>query len=564
MQYAWNIQSEDPPSIFEAILKNRGIPLESLEDFLAPNWEHHVESPWHFTRMREAVDRIFSALQQNQLIQIHGDYDADGVCGSSLLTVAIRELAVAMNVVPRLSVYLPDREKDGYGVAMHTVESFGKNHVNLLITVDCGIATPKEIARAKELGIDTIVCDHHQLGDELPQAILIHPLVPGETYENKFLCGTGVAWKLAVALFEEARVKGFTLAEGREKWLLDFVAVATVTDMMPLLGENRVLEHYGLQVLRKTRRPGFQIIGELARIDLRSIDTEGIGFQIGPRLNAAGRLASAEIGYRALVAETRDEARIFCEELERLNRNRQTLTSAMFEEAQLAMDAQKNAPVYVIVSEHWNPGIIGLIAGKIVNQTGRPAFVITKSNGQYVGSGRGAGGLNLVELMHAKPELFVKCGGHPEACGLTLATQEGIEAFKTHAQTFAAAFFGDREIKSTLAIDASIPFTAISDAFLLELERLAPFGQKNPKPIFHTRDVSILSTQTIGKDGKHLRLMVSHLGSACFSVIGFGMAELGAFLRLGDKIELVYELQFHEWNGKKDIQMRLLDFDVQG
>jgi single-stranded-DNA-specific exonuclease len=265
----------------------------------------------------------------------------------------------------KLEAYLPDREKDGYGVAMHTVERLAAEGCGLLITVDCGIANGLELERAHELGMDVIVCDHHQLGQHFPtKAIVLHPGAPGESYPNKVLCGTGVAFKLATALFSEARKRGAVIPEGYEKWMLDLVGIATVTDVMPLVGENRVLEFYGLKVLQKTRRDGLKAILHHSGTST-AIDTDVIGFRIGPRLNAAGRMSSARHAFNVLVAQG-EEAMLHAARLEELNRERQDVFTVAYKEAQAQIKDNANPFSLAVYAPHWSPGIIGLIAGRLL------------------------------------------------------------------------------------------------------------------------------------------------------------------------------------------------------
>ncbi|MFA6130662.1 MAG: single-stranded-DNA-specific exonuclease RecJ [Patescibacteria group bacterium] len=561
MKFAWKIQSEEEKPIRDLLLANRGILPEETERFFHLNWDEHLESCWNFREMAGAVERLFFALEHEEKIVIHGDYDADGVSGSALLFESIRDIAIALHRPLHLAVYLPDREADGYGVAMHTVERFAAEKIKLLITVDCGIAVPTEIARAKELGIDTIVCDHHQLALELPKAILLHPLVPGEGVANRWLCGTGVVFKFACALFDEARKRGLAIIPGKEKWLLDFVAIATVTDMVPLLGENRLLEHFGLRVLKKTRRPGLSKIFERARIERESIDAHTIGFQIGPRLNAAGRLASAQIAFETLTAKTLEEADPLSEQLEQLNQKRQRLTDGMFVQAETMIQEVEDAPVHVLWHADWHPGIVGLLAGKLVAKTGRPAFAFARSGGHFVGSGRSTLGINLVELMQSAPHFFVKFGGHPEACGLTIAREETIRDFSEHAKSFVKKFIPSAKEKPELRIDAVIPLSMITEDLTKMIEAMAPFGQKNPEPTFLSRSVTILDARTVGKTQAHLRVTVSQGSRSRFEVIGFGFGNEIRLLSIGKKVDLVYEIHHHEWQGRRTIQLRLLDFE---
>ncbi len=282
MKKLWDIRPRTEESLLHQILANRGVATENVANFLAPNFERDTFSFDKFTKMPEAVARLFDALANEEKIVIHGDYDADGVSGTTVLYCAIRDICKALEIEFLVEAFLPDREKDGYGVAMHNVEQFARDGIRLLITVDCGIANGLELGRAHELGVDSIVCDHHQMGTHFPDhSIILHPLAPGETYPNKTLCGTGVAYKFACGLVAEARNHGADIPVGYEKWMLDLVAVATVTDVMPLLGENRALEFFGLKVLQKTRRPGLKAIIASAGVEAGDIDTQAVGYRIG-------------------------------------------------------------------------------------------------------------------------------------------------------------------------------------------------------------------------------------------------------------------------------------------
>ena len=293
------------------LLFNRGVKTqEAIDVFLGPDWSRDTYGPELFSQMRVAVARVFDGLARGEVVTVHGDYDADGVCGSTVLITTLRDLCRAFGYDESLVTWhIPHREKEGYGVAPETIEKLHQEkNTKLLITVDCGISNKPAIDRGKELGIDTIVCDHHAMPKELPEgAILIHPQVPGETYPNKVLCGTGVAFKLSSGLIQESRIRGAAFLDGHEKWLLDLVAIATVTDVMPLTGENRVLEKYGLLVLNKTRRVGLIKLIEISGGALGALDTFSIGFQIGPRINAAGRMNHAVDALELLIEE--DELR---------------------------------------------------------------------------------------------------------------------------------------------------------------------------------------------------------------------------------------------------------------
>lgn len=563
MKFAWNIQKEDIDDIVEALLENRGIKDEDVAAFLNPDWDEHTHDPAEFTQIKQAVDKLFEALEQEKSIIIHGDYDADGVSGSALLYTAIQDISEKLGFDPNVDVYLPNRERDGYGVAMHTVDRLGKEKTDLLVTVDCGIANADELDYAHELGMDVIICDHHQLGKRLPQnALIIHPLAPGETYPNKHLCGTGVAFKFASALIAEARKRGADFPVGFEKWYLDFVAIATVTDVMPLKGENRVLEKYGLLVLNKTRRPGIRKIVELSRSKIGTLDTQSIGFRIGPRLNAAGRIASAKTAFQTIASKDPQEVEELANELELLNRERQRISDAAFREAREIAKERPEAPIHVVWHDAWHPGIVGLIAGKLVTEFGVPAFALTRVGDQYVGSGRSIGGLHLVEAMRSCGDIFVKAGGHPQACGLTLANEELVHQFQSCIEDFAREFFGKKKPQPELYVDGVLPLEKLDWDTERLIRSLAPFGEGNPRPVFVAKQVQIVRADAVGKTGSHLKLIVNPPKGETWNGIAFGFGSLAKRLMMGDLVDIAYEISVNEWNGNKELQLQVLDINL--
>lgn len=558
MTKEWILTPRTEDDIVRQLLVARGIPVDAQAEFLAPNWETGTHSPWLFTKMRAAVDRIFAALASGERIVIHGDYDADGVSGATLLYDALRQVASRAKWQADIGVFLPDREKDGYGVAMHTIERLASEGTKLLITVDCGIANADQLDRAQALGVDVVICDHHQLGDRLPAfAHILHPLAPGEMYPNKTLCGTGVAFKLASALLDEARTRGYDFPVGYEKWFLDLVAIATVTDVMPLLGENRVLEHFGLSVLRKTRRPGLLAILSSAGVDPDAVDTETIGFRIGPRLNAAGRLSSALFAFTALSAESAAEAVPAAAKLETLNRERQAISAAAYVEAGGLLVGQETASILVAAKSDWLPGIVGLVAGRLVNEFGVPAFAFAKVGDHYVGSGRSVGGLHLVEAMNSCGDIFLKKGGHPQACGLTIAGEENLQLFAERVALFAANYFQNTRPTPKIAIDAELPFAQATWDMFTDIMRCAPFGEGNRAPVFVAHQASVLAAETMGSKHDHLRLTLGGVKPA--KAIGFGLGAWATELHLGDLVDVAYTLEVNEWNGRKELQYRIVD-----
>jgi len=560
MKKIWNIAPRTEASLLHQVLANRGILADGVEDFLAPDFERDTFSFSQFTRMPEAVARLFEALANEEKIVIHGDYDADGVSGTTLLYAVIRDICNALEIPFLVEAFLPDREKDGYGVAMHNVEKFAREGVRLLITVDCGIANGLELGRAHELGVDSIVCDHHQMGEHFPDhSIILHPLASGETYPNKTLCGTGVAYKFACGLVAEARNLGADLAEGYERWLLDLVAIATVTDVMPLIGENRALEYFGLKVLQKTRRPGLKALISSTGTNPGEIDTQAIGYRIGPRLNAAGRIASAEIAFKALSAETIEEASAPVIRLEELNRERQAIFAEMYKSAKDQAKDAGDAPVLVVHSDAWLPGIVGLLAGRLVSEFGKPAFAMTNVGEQIVGSGRSLGGLHLVEAMNSCGDIFVKRGGHPQACGLTLPSRDSVNIFREKLNDFARVYFGEAGPIDKLQIDAEVPLSEVTFELIATLNSCQPFGEGNRPPVFASTKLKVREVTPMGQTGAHVRLNVQDELGLPFKLVGFSMGHLLTSVKIGDVIDVAFEAGENEWNGRKEVQLRIID-----
>ena len=561
MKYSWILQKKTEDGLIDQLLANRGIEGDEKEAFLNPDWDRDIHDPFLFTHMQSAVDKTFKAIEEGQKIVVHGDYDADGICGASIINDVLQTLSTAMSKELNIEAFLPHRERDGYGVAMHTIERLGNEDVNLLITVDCGIANAKELDAAYDAGMNVIICDHHQLAEELPKyASIIHPLAPGESYPNKKLAGSGVAFKYACALLSEARKRGLDVPKGHEKWLLDLVAIATVTDVVPLKGENRVLEKFGLLVLNKTKRPGLRRLIENSKLEFGKINTTDIGYRIGPRINASGRIREAKIAFDAINAKGDEEASRYALELEMINQERQRLSDAAYKEARLQIDLDRH--VHVIWNQAWAPGIVGLVAGKITHETNTSTFALTVSGTQYIGSGRSARGLHLVEAMRSCGDIFVKAGGHPEACGLTFESLEMVEVFKDKVNEFAKEKLALAEEQQELIIDAELQFDEV-DWFLYEqINKFAPFGKGNDEPILMIKDLQIVSVKVIGKTNNHLKLRVGS-ESRSIDCIGFGFGNLGALIKIGSKIDLAFKVGVNEWNGQRSLQLMIEDIVIK-
>lgn len=545
------------------LLVTRGVLEDNVHTFLNPSWKDGIHSPFLFAQMRDAVKRIFDAFEHNERITIHGDYDADGVTGSAVLITMLREIEKMVRGMDARTIidwYIPHRDREGYGLNSTSVELLAARGTKLIITVDCGIANVEEIAKAKDLGMETIVVDHHQFGDILPHGILIHPRLPGETYPFPHLAAVGVAWKLACAMYDEARARALPVAEGREKWLLDFVSIATVTDMVPMIGENRVLETFGLMVLNKTRRPGLKALIEISGQELGSLDTESVGFGLGPRINAAGRMDHAMLALDLMLAETDDEANMICEKIEQCNKERQKAVARMMIEAEKQFIEHPDTPIIAFMSEHWPPALVGLVAGKFMERTGKPVIAIGKHGNRWVGSGRSFAWYDITAGMKRAGEgILSHCGGHVQACGFSFFDSENVQDLIHHVREDALSTIDETVAVPTLMIDADVQLEHLDWALIQDIERLQPFGEQNRKPLFAAYGLECVAATCMGQTQKHVRFSLRSAAGRLMKFVGFNMAH--RLQELGDAthMDVAFELGINEWNGKKEIQCKLVD-----
>ncbi len=544
------------------LLWQRGIrTTDEVSSFLEPAYERDVHDPFLFSQMERAVERIFRAIENGERILVFGDYDADGVTSSTIVITTIREIAARMGIASNVTSYIPHRDREGYGLIMAQAERFASEGYQLIITVDCGISCPNEFAFLKSRGIDAIVVDHHQYGDVLPDAILIHPAIPGETYPFKHLAAAGVAWKLACALAITARKRGIDLPDGFEKWMLDLVAIATVADVVPLVGENRTLLSYGLRVLRKTRRPGLLALLASAGIPARDVGSRDIGFGIAPRLNAPSRMAHAELSLALLLASSMEEAEPLARDVEQLNRARQQTTTGMMAEADALIASRVGDPrVHVIWNAEWSPALVGLVAGRVADRTGRPVVAIGKYGDAWIGSGRSLPAYDITEAVRrAGDGLLTRSGGHVQACGFSLASDEFVHQFADRLRADAEERLGADAVGPALDIHAEIGLRDIDWVLVESLERIDPFGQGNPEPVFVSRGLEVGSASVVGKDGTHLRLFCRSTDGSARPFIGFGFASRAQDAARGSKIDIAYNVAAEERNGVRDIRCKIVD-----
>lgn len=565
MSKRWKMMEAVPAEAFEAfpeqprllasLLWRRGLrTAEEVERFLRPSWERDVHDPFLFNDMQRAVDRIMTAVRNREKIVVHGDYDADGVSGSVILHATLQALGADV------SVYLPHREKDGYGMNAPAIEKMGSDGVKMIITCDCGISSGKEIALANTFGIDTIITDHHTLPPELPPAYaILHPLREGENYPFRYLTGGGVAFKLCQALWKEGN-----LPVGHEKWLLDMVSISTVADMGKLVGENRALVHYGLRVLNKTKRLGLKTLIDGVRRGDEALDAQSIGFRIAPRINAAGRMEHADAAFALLTAVTESDAALRAEVLHAHNKDRQGATEKIVIEARELADHQSNRSAIVVAGEGWPAALCGLVASRLVDDHYRPVIAVGRDeSGKYVGSGRSIPGFDVTGALRACAAHITKFGGHPAACGLTIMGEENFEAFKDAFVAHADQQLKDTDLTPSVEIEEEAAVHEITLGLVEQIRELEPYGEGNPRPRFLLRGARIASTRLVGTDGRHLQMTVASENGGRLKLIGFGFGERIDACAPGRAVEVVVELDLNEWNGRVEPQGRIIDLKTE-
>jgi len=583
----WTIQPDPPQSFLDEhpelphtvarLLWNRNLRTqEQIDEFLNPDYSQDLHDPFLFKDMEKAVAIALRALGEDKKIVVHGDYDADGITASAILIKTLRKLGGK-----NLDVFIPHREIDGYGLNMNTVDLLHKNNTGLIITCDCGISNINEVKRCKELGMEIIVTDHHAYQAELPAAdAIIHPKVPGENYPDKGLAGGGVAFKLAQGLLKKHKEQNEFLSdqqthEGFEKWMLDLVAIATIGDMVPLVGESRTLTRYGLTVLNKTQNIGLRqllIVAGLADSNGHpkrgEYDAYTIGFQIAPRINAAGRMNHANTSYALLVTEDEKEAERLALEINQNNSDRQRLTEQLTTEArqQITETEQTKNPILFAYGEGWPTSILGLISGKLKEEFYRPAIAMGKSIGNINGSGRSIREFNLIAALQTMPEFFEKFGGHPQACGLSLKSPDLLEEFKKAITEKAQTALGGMDLTPQIQIDAEINLEDVDWKLYDLLQKFEPFGQANVEPTYVAYGLTVMSVDPMGQNGKHLRLMVKHNSHIVRKTIGFGLGDpirhpddWKTNLSPGDKIDMVFSIGVNEWNGNRELELSIKD-----
>ncbi|UOQ47330.1 single-stranded-DNA-specific exonuclease RecJ [Gracilibacillus caseinilyticus] len=530
--------------VIKQLLWHQGIDTEEKVDrFLLPSLDQ-LHSPEQFYQIDKAIQRVKQAIEAGESILVYGDYDADGVTSTTVMVEALRESGAMCDY------YIPNRFTEGYGPNEEAFREAHSQGFQLIITVDNGIAGVEEVAVANQLGMDVIITDHHEMQETLPEAhAIIHPKC-SEDYPFKELAGVGVAFKFAQQLL------GYFPEQ-----FLDLVVVGTIADLVPLHDENRVLVYHGLKALSRSERKGMKALKKLCQIE-GNVTEEDIGFRIGPRLNAVGRLQDANLAVDLLLTDDPEEAEELANYVQDLNTERQKIVADITKEAiSQYEEADHTSQVIIVAKEGWNQGVLGIVASKLVQTYYRPAIVlaIDSETKQAKGSARSIDGFDMFQNCMQHRELFTHFGGHAQAAGMTLPV-DNVETLETELDTLANQQLTEDDFKPQLSISGSLAISDINMELLETIDQLAPFGMGNPKPLFHL-EATPSDIKQIGATKNHLKLRFSESGQQ-LDTIGFGLGEKVPYLAKQTPVEVVGELQINEWNGIRKPQMLIKDMAV--
>lgn len=557
-KYHWkNIEKEPDDGFFDLtkkekitalaskIIYSRGIDTEEkLTQFLS-NDLSKLHDPYLLHDMDKAVARIRQAIENYEQILVYGDYDADGMTSASIMKEALEMLGA------EAQVYLPNRFVDGYGPNESVYKYFiEQQQVSLIITVDNGVAGHEAISYAQSQGVDVIVTDHHGLPAELPEAFaIVHPEHPEGNYPFKYLAGCGVAFKVACALLESIPTE-----------MLDLVAIGTIADMVSLTDENRIMVKVGLEMLKQTERIGLMELMKVSDIDMLDVNEETVGFKIAPQLNALGRLDDPNPAVELLTGFDDEEALSIAQMINAKNEERKEIVQKIYDEAMNMVDLDK--PVQVLAKEGWHPGVLGIVAGRILEHIAQLVIVLNIEDGMAKGSARSIEAINIFQALDDHRDLFEAFGGHAGAAGMTLPV-ENLEQLSQVLCDYIADNDIDLSQKKTLTIDEVLPLAEIDLDTVKSLEKIAPFGMDNPKPVFEIKDFEVKQARTMGQNGAHLKLKITQ-GSTAVDLVAFNQGHLVQEFQQAQNLCLAVTLSINKWNGQTTVQLMLEDARVDG
>lgn len=546
--------------LLQRLLYNRGITdAESAQVFLSPDYALHTHSSRLLKDAETAAERILKAVANGEKIVVFSDFDTDGIPGAVVLADTLEKIGAT-----EFSVVIPERNREGFGLKETHIDSFVSDEVDLVVTIDCGITAIEPVKQARENGIDVIITDHHLPGDELPDAVaIVNPKQSVCEYPFKELCGAAVIFKVCEILLEDSEVE---VSEGWEKWLLDMVGIATISDMVPLVGENRVLANYGLIVLQKSRRPGIKALVKRARVKQRQLDESDVGFSIGPRLNAASRMGHAMDAFDLLRAKKQSEAKELAATLEKLNNQRKGVVAGMVKQARKHLENRELGEVIVVGAKDWQPSLCGLVATRLSSEYERPVFVWGNSeDGEFVGSCRSGAGVHVVELMKALDGsgVFSNFGGHAKSGGFALLESNAVHTLE---QKLCGALEANRdelvvsdETTETIA-ELSFGLPEVDWELHHTLENFAPFGVGNEQPTLLIETVTVTGVDTFGKTGAHLKLLLEGGRQSIEAIAFFKSADEFSYQpKEGEAIHLYGYLEKDTFGYNNRLRFRIAD-----
>ncbi len=543
------------PRVIAQILLNRGVDtFDEARFFLKPTMDD-LHNPFLMAGMEQAIERIASAIEKNEHIMIFGDYDVDGTTSTTLLYLTVKLLT------DQVSYFIPDRLKEGYGLSLYGIQVAKERGAGLILAVDCGITANKEVDQARLMGLDVIIIDHHVPGETLPDAVaVLNPKRMDCDYPFKELCGVGLAYKVAQALAEQVGLPDHAVYTH-----MDLVALGTTADIVPLRDENRVLTKYGLAMMQETKKVGLQALISAAGLKQKEIVSGHVVFGLAPRINAAGRMGDANRVVRLLTTENREEADQLAEELNMENIQRRQQDSVAFEEARDVVENDaflSEASGIVLASERWHPGIIGIVASRMVEAFSRPVIMIAVNGDTGRGSARTMGDFHLYNAIKECADLLIQFGGHHHAAGLSIA-RENVTAFQQRFHEVVTANATPEDFISRLTIDSEIEFDEVTPRLMKLLKMLGPFGPDNNQPVLASRNLALVGPPNIiGSEKTHLKFKVRQ-NNHVIDAIGFGMADYADQLRAQpNRVHLVYTLEENTWQGKTSTQLRIKDIVV--
>jgi len=559
-------------TLFEQILTARGLVGATRDAFLKPNYANSHD-PFRLPDMQKAVDRLVEAREKQHRIMIYGDYDIDGLTATTVLLESFEAFGFHS-----VDAFIPNRFVEGYGLTVDAVERIAESGARLIVTVDCGSLSTKEITRANELGMDVIVTDHHNVQKVQPPAVAVinpkrhldeHP----ELYDNYVLSdprahpdlypfldlpGVGVAFKLVQAL--QTRLDGLPIEH--EKWLLDLVGLGTVCDVVTLQDENRMHVYYGLEVMKKTRRLGLKALMAIAGVEPEKVNARSFGFQLGPRMNASGRLETALHALEMLRAKDGMVALDKAQQLDVFNIERRKEQAKILEGAIIQAESYEKDPVLVVSAKGWNHGIVGIVAAKLLEKYKKPTFVFEEMGDETKGSARSYGDFSAADAIRACDDLITKGGGHKLAAGVTLPTKN-IAAFRQRINEYYRSLkLENQEAKLLPRADVTIAdLSEVNEELVTMLAQLEPFGNGNPEPILRLENVLVMNVRRMGTDNQHLKLCVQDMERKTIELLAFSAADAW-FVEPGERVSVWFEPSINEWNGRVSVEGRLLRLNV--